>query len=52
MSNVRSLAGYVTTRDGERLAFATIVNNFEGTGADANQAIDAIAVRLAMFSRK
>jgi len=51
MSNVRSLAGYVTTRDGERVAFATIVNNFEGIGADANQAIDAIAVRLAAFSR-
>jgi D-alanyl-D-alanine carboxypeptidase/D-alanyl-D-alanine-endopeptidase (penicillin-binding protein 4) len=52
MSNVRALAGYVTTRDGERLAFATIVNNFEGAGTDATQAIDVIAVRLAMFSRK
>jgi D-alanyl-D-alanine carboxypeptidase/D-alanyl-D-alanine-endopeptidase (penicillin-binding protein 4) len=51
MSNVRSLAGYVTTRDGEHLAFAIIVNNFEGTGAQATQAIDAIAVRLAGFSR-
>ena len=51
MSNVRSLAGYMTTRDGERLAFAIIVNNFEGTGAQANQAIDAVAVRLAAFTR-
>lgn len=51
MSNVRSLAGYVTTGDGERLAFAIVVNNFEGTGAQANQAIDALAVRLAGFSR-
>ena len=51
MSNVRSLAGYVTTRDNEHLAFAIIVNNFEGTGAQATQAIDAIAVRLAGFSR-
>jgi D-alanyl-D-alanine carboxypeptidase/D-alanyl-D-alanine-endopeptidase (penicillin-binding protein 4) len=32
MSNIRSLAGYVTTRDGERLAFVVMVNNFEGTG--------------------
>jgi D-alanyl-D-alanine carboxypeptidase/D-alanyl-D-alanine-endopeptidase (penicillin-binding protein 4) len=51
MSNVRSLAGYVTTRGGEALAFVAIVNNFEGTGAQANAALDAIAVRLASFSR-
>jgi D-alanyl-D-alanine carboxypeptidase/D-alanyl-D-alanine-endopeptidase (penicillin-binding protein 4) len=50
MSNVRSLAGYVRTREGERLAFAILVNNFEGTGAQANAAVDAIAVRLATFS--
>ena len=52
MSNIRSLAGYVMTRDRERLAFVVMVNNFEGTGADANAAIDAIAVRLASFSRQ
>jgi serine-type D-Ala-D-Ala carboxypeptidase/endopeptidase (penicillin-binding protein 4) len=51
MSNVRSLAGYARTRDGEPLAFVAIVNNFEGTGAEANAALDAIAVRLASFSR-
>ena len=51
MSNIRSLAGYVTTRGGERLAFVIVINNFEGSGADANQAIDAIAVRLAEFTR-
>jgi serine-type D-Ala-D-Ala carboxypeptidase/endopeptidase (penicillin-binding protein 4) len=51
MSNIRSLAGYVTTRSGEHLAFVVVINNFEGTGAAANQAIDAIAVRLAEFSR-
>jgi D-alanyl-D-alanine carboxypeptidase/D-alanyl-D-alanine-endopeptidase (penicillin-binding protein 4) len=51
MSNVRSLAGYITTRAGEPLAFVAIVNNFEGSGAQANSALDAIAVRLASFSR-
>ena len=51
MSNVRSLAGYVKTRDGEPLAFVAIVDNFEGTGAQANAALDALAVRLASFSR-
>jgi D-alanyl-D-alanine carboxypeptidase/D-alanyl-D-alanine-endopeptidase (penicillin-binding protein 4) len=52
MSNIRSLAGYATTRDGERLAFVVIVNNFEGTAANANDATDEIAVRLASFSRR
>ena len=51
MSNVRSLAGYLRTRDGERLAFAMMVNNFEGSGAQAVAAMDSIAVRLANFSR-
>jgi D-alanyl-D-alanine carboxypeptidase/D-alanyl-D-alanine-endopeptidase (penicillin-binding protein 4) len=51
MSNVRSLAGYVTTRGGEHLAFAILLNNFEGTGAEANQALDSIAVKLATFAR-
>jgi D-alanyl-D-alanine carboxypeptidase/D-alanyl-D-alanine-endopeptidase (penicillin-binding protein 4) len=52
MTNIRSLAGYVRTRDGEMLAFAIMVNNFDGSGAQAVAAIDAIAVRLASFSRK
>jgi len=52
MSNIRSLAGYVKTRDGETLAFAALVNNFEGPGAAANQALDSIAVLLASFSRR
>jgi D-alanyl-D-alanine carboxypeptidase/D-alanyl-D-alanine-endopeptidase (penicillin-binding protein 4) len=51
MSNVRSLSGYVTTADGERLAFAIILNNFEGTAAQATQAVDSIAIRLAGFQR-
>jgi D-alanyl-D-alanine carboxypeptidase/D-alanyl-D-alanine-endopeptidase (penicillin-binding protein 4) len=52
MSNIRTLAGYVTTRDGEHLAVVILINNFEGTGANANDALDAIAVRLASFTRK
>jgi D-alanyl-D-alanine carboxypeptidase/D-alanyl-D-alanine-endopeptidase (penicillin-binding protein 4) len=51
MSNVRTLAGYVRTRDGENLAFAILSDNFEGSGAAAVDAIDRIAVRLAAFSR-
>lgn len=52
MSNIRSLAGYVRSRDGEALAFAAIVNNFEGTGGQAIAAIDAIGVALAEFTRR
>ena len=51
MSNIRSMAGYARTRDGETLAFVAMVNNFEGSGAAANQALDTIAVSLASFSR-
>jgi D-alanyl-D-alanine carboxypeptidase/D-alanyl-D-alanine-endopeptidase (penicillin-binding protein 4) len=52
MSNIRSLAGYLRTRDGEHLALVVIVNNYEGTGADANDSIDRMAVRLAGFTRR
>jgi len=52
MSNVRTLAGYVTTRDGEHLALVIMVNNYEDTGAIANAVIDRMAVRLADFRRR
>ena len=51
MSNIRTLAGYVRTRDDEALAFAIMADNFEGAGSAAVEAIDRIAVRLAEFSR-
>jgi len=49
MSFVHSLAGYVTTSDGERLAFAIMLNNYDPpAGAPtASHDIDAIAVLLA-----
>src|SRR6185369_167351 len=34
MSNIRTLAGYLTTRDGEHLAIVVMVNNYEGAGVD------------------
>ena len=52
MSNIRSLAGYMRTGDGEHLAIVVIVNNYEGAGADANESIDNMAVRLAGFTRR
>jgi D-alanyl-D-alanine carboxypeptidase/D-alanyl-D-alanine-endopeptidase (penicillin-binding protein 4) len=51
MSNIRTLAGYVTTADGEQMALVVMVNNFEGTGVQALDALDAMAPRVASFSR-
>lgn len=51
MSNIRSLAGYVRTHDGETLAFVLMAHGFEGLGGAATDALDRIAVRLASFSR-
>ncbi len=51
MTNIRALAGYVRTQDGEPLAFVIIVNNFEGKPTDVIASIDRLVVRLASFSR-
>lgn len=51
MSNIRTLAGYVTTADGEPLAFAIMANNFEGRASEVTATIDRLVARLASFSR-
>jgi serine-type D-Ala-D-Ala carboxypeptidase/endopeptidase (penicillin-binding protein 4) len=51
LSNVRALSGYVTTADGERLLFATIVNGHLLTAADADRLVDAALARIAGFRR-
>ncbi|MCI0706640.1 MAG: D-alanyl-D-alanine carboxypeptidase/D-alanyl-D-alanine-endopeptidase [Ignavibacteriae bacterium] len=51
ISGVSSLSGYVTTRDGEMLAFSILMQNFlEGTRA-YRMVQDSIGARLAEFSR-
>ena len=52
ISNVRALSGYVTTRDGERLVFSIIANNFNVPTETIDAAVDAAVVRLAEFSRR
>jgi D-alanyl-D-alanine carboxypeptidase/D-alanyl-D-alanine-endopeptidase (penicillin-binding protein 4) len=52
MTNVRSLAGYVTTHDKEVAAFAIIANNFATSPKVVTDVIDQIMVLLASFSRK
>jgi D-alanyl-D-alanine carboxypeptidase/D-alanyl-D-alanine-endopeptidase (penicillin-binding protein 4) len=49
LANVRSLAGYVTSADGQALVFAIVANNFGTMPEVAIAAIDAIVVRLAEF---
>ncbi len=51
MANVRAMAGYVQTADGEKLAFAILANNLDAPGGAVSAANDAIVVRLATFKR-
>jgi serine-type D-Ala-D-Ala carboxypeptidase/endopeptidase (penicillin-binding protein 4) len=51
VDNVRSIAGYVTTADGETLVFSIIANNFHGPTAPIDAAADKALLRLAMYSR-
>jgi len=51
MTGVRALSGYVTTADGEPLAFSIVANNFETPADVVNAATDAIVVSLAKFRR-
>lgn len=47
LRHVNALAGYVTTRRGERLAFAIIANHYTGAAQDVVSAIDEIVAALA-----
>jgi D-alanyl-D-alanine carboxypeptidase/D-alanyl-D-alanine-endopeptidase (penicillin-binding protein 4) len=51
MSNIRSIAGYVWTADGEPLAFSILANGIVAPST-ADETIDAIVVGLAEFSRQ
>jgi D-alanyl-D-alanine carboxypeptidase/D-alanyl-D-alanine-endopeptidase (penicillin-binding protein 4) len=52
LSSAASLAGYVTTGAGERLAFAVMVNNYPEDVEPRVMVIDPIAVLLASFAGK
>lgn len=52
LSSAASLAGYVTTVGGEKLAFAIMVNNYSRDLDPRAACIDPIAVLLASFSGK
>jgi D-alanyl-D-alanine carboxypeptidase/D-alanyl-D-alanine-endopeptidase (penicillin-binding protein 4) len=52
LANVRSLSGYITTADGETLAFSILANNFLVPTATIDAAAEHAAERLATFTRK
>lgn len=51
MANVRTLSGYVTSADNERLAFAVLANNFPGSAAPILSVIDRLVEQLAQSTR-
>jgi D-alanyl-D-alanine carboxypeptidase/D-alanyl-D-alanine-endopeptidase (penicillin-binding protein 4) len=52
LSSASSLAGYVTTAAGEKLAFSIMVNNYPRDFDPRTACIDPIAVLLASFNDK
>ena len=51
MSNVRALSGYVTSADGETLAFAILANNFPDPAGPILTVIDRLVAQLASSTR-
>ena len=51
IANVRTLSGYVTTRDGERLIFVLMANHFTASSRVADRVQDLVVERLANFTR-
>jgi D-alanyl-D-alanine carboxypeptidase/D-alanyl-D-alanine-endopeptidase (penicillin-binding protein 4) len=52
VDNVRAIAGYVDTADGETLVFSMIANNFTAATSEVDAAADKALVRLAMFTTR
>ena len=52
ISNARTLSGYVTTRDGERLLFVLMANHFTAPNRVIERTQDFVTERLANFTRR
>jgi D-alanyl-D-alanine carboxypeptidase/D-alanyl-D-alanine-endopeptidase (penicillin-binding protein 4) len=52
MTGVRALSGYLTTSDGEPVAYSIIANNYTCTGAEMGKIQDHVVLQLVNFSRK
>jgi D-alanyl-D-alanine carboxypeptidase/D-alanyl-D-alanine-endopeptidase (penicillin-binding protein 4) len=51
MTNVRAMAGFVRSADGDTLVFAVFANNYENSSSVIMSAFDSIVSRLAAFRR-
>jgi D-alanyl-D-alanine carboxypeptidase/D-alanyl-D-alanine-endopeptidase (penicillin-binding protein 4) len=49
LNKARSLSGYVTTADGERLIFSILANNTTTPGSDVTHVADVLAASLAAY---
>ncbi len=52
MTGVRSISGYLTTRDGEPIAFSILANNYTVPGSEIGKLEDEVLLRLVNFSRR
>lgn len=52
IANVRSLSGYVTTKDGEQLIFVVLANHYTVPSRVVTRVADFVGERLANFSRR
>ena len=52
MTGVRSISGYLTTHDGEPIAFSILANNYTCAGSEIGKLEDAVLLKLVDLSRK
>ncbi|HZK76122.1 MAG TPA: D-alanyl-D-alanine carboxypeptidase/D-alanyl-D-alanine-endopeptidase [Candidatus Kapabacteria bacterium] len=52
MTGVRAISGYLTTSDGEPIAFSILANNYTVPGSEIGKLEDEVLLRLVNFSRK
>lgn len=51
LTGARSLSGYLRTRDDEPIAFSIIINNYTTSGAEVQNLMDLVVLRLVNFTR-
>jgi D-alanyl-D-alanine carboxypeptidase/D-alanyl-D-alanine-endopeptidase (penicillin-binding protein 4) len=51
MSHVRSLAGYLTTLEGEPIVFSLIANDFRVPAVEIDAVMDEALIRVVQFQR-
>jgi serine-type D-Ala-D-Ala carboxypeptidase/endopeptidase (penicillin-binding protein 4) len=51
MTNVRSISGYLRTREGEPIVFSIVANNYGIPSADVDRSADAILLKVAELTR-